>query len=397
MARRRLGVGETGDVRYEKIDTGKVRAFVRVRLRDGKLVQVQADDTSREKAKDRVLAAAMRRAREHADEQVGPATPLHVAATAWVRSQQAARHIGSTSADAYRGDIERMRGEDGIGDLPLADCTPPRVQGYLEELSRRTPSAAKRYKSLLRRTFAYADQRGADLDRPDPVGKVALTAPARPTPRAATLGDLEELRQRIVAWQDHADQPRRSGPRRWQHLADSVDVMLGTGIRIGELLALRWEDVDLGADTPTLTVSGTIVRRTGKHGGLERQPHAKTDAGHRTITLPRFVVAALLSVKLEADGGGEGYIFASRSGGPMCPHNFGRRWREVRGDEYAWITPHSFRRTTATMIDREADVDAAAAVLGHHGPETTTRHYIEKAAAIAPDMSDVLEKLAPRK
>ena len=46
-------------------------------------------------------------------------------------------------------------------------------------------------------------------------------------------------------------------------MADIIDLMLATGCRIGEILALRWSDLDLDGDLPTLTVSGTIKTETG--------------------------------------------------------------------------------------------------------------------------------------
>ena len=39
---------------------------------------------------------------------------------------------------------------------------------------------------------------------------------------------------------------------------DIVDIGLGTGVRIGELLAIRWQDIDLEAAQPTVTITGTL-------------------------------------------------------------------------------------------------------------------------------------------
>ena len=54
-------------------------------------------------------------------------------------------------------------------------------------------------------------------------------------------------------------------------MADIIDLMLATGCRIGEILALRWSDLDLDLDLPILTVSGTIKTETGK--GTYRKGH----------------------------------------------------------------------------------------------------------------------------
>ncbi|MGO2861382.1 MAG: hypothetical protein ACTIC1_09515 [Brevibacterium sp.] len=67
-------------------------------------------------------------------------------------------------------------------------------------------------------------------------------------------------------------------------------MMLGTGLRIFEVLALRWDDVDAG-EHPTLIVSGTLVYL--KKEELRRQSHTKTASGFRILILPAFAVEDL--------------------------------------------------------------------------------------------------------
>jgi integrase len=75
------------------------------------------------------------------------------------------------------------------------------------------------------------------------------------------------------------------GARRTPDLHDLVLVLLGTGMRIGEALALEWADLDLHADIPFVRVGATLVepRRDVATGqvfvaGLHRQPMTKTGA-----------------------------------------------------------------------------------------------------------------------
>ncbi|ASW57369.1 thioesterase II family protein [Plantactinospora sp. KBS50] len=56
------------------------------------------------------------------------------------------------------------------------------------------------------------------------------------------------------------------------------------------------------------------------------------------------------------------------------------------------VTPHTFRKTVATLIDKEADAKGAAAQLGHATEQVTNKHHIVK-PALAPDSSDILEQL----
>jgi integrase len=62
-------------------------------------------------------------------------------------------------------------------------------------------------------------------------------------------------------------------------LVDPVTVLIATGLRRSELLALRWSDFD--EQTGRLTVAGKVVRAAGT--GLVRLDDTKSDAGHRTV------------------------------------------------------------------------------------------------------------------
>jgi integrase len=106
--------------------------------------------------------------------------------------------------------------------------------------------------------------------------------------------------------------------------------MLATGARIGEILALRWEDLDLAAERPTLTICGTLVYVKGKD--FFRQEWTKSDAGYRMIVLPRFAVGMLLARKLVASDNPNDAIFASRHDTWLSPNNVRRQWRQARAE-----------------------------------------------------------------
>src|SRR3546814_3232502 len=84
-------------------------------------------------------------------------------------------------------------------------------------------------------------------------------------------------------------------------MADTIDLMLATGARIGEILALRWIDVHLDGDRPKVTISGTIKTEPGK--GTYRKTSPKSDSSLRTVIIPNFAAAVLvrrLSVATDA-------------------------------------------------------------------------------------------------
>src|SRR5260370_39416219 len=100
-----------------------------------------------------------------------------------------------------------------------------------------------------------------------------------------------------------------------------------------------------------------------------------------------------LARKLVAADNPNDAIFASRRGTWLSPNNVRRQWRQARADtDLAWVTPHTFRKTVATLINEEADTKSAAAQLGHASEEVTDTYYIAK-PVLAPDVSEILEQL----
>ena len=67
----------------------------------------------------------------------------------------------------------------------------------------------------------------------------------------------------------------------------------------------------------------------------------------------------------------------------------------LEGAEIVGVTPHAFRRTVATVLDREASVELAAELLGHSSTTVTKAHYIEPDENVDPVTAEILERLAP--
>lgn len=104
-------------------------------------------------------------------------------------------------------------------------------------------------------------------------------------------------------------------------------------------------------------------------------------------------MATLLRLQVTAAANVHDLVLPSSTGTLRDPHNLRRSWRDARASAgFDWVTPHTFRRTVATLIDRERSLEDAALQLGHSGTAVTSRHYIEK-TGLAPDLRDVLEAL----
>ena len=108
---------------------------------------------------------------------------------------------------------------------------------------------------------------------------------------------------------------------------------LTTGLRRGELLALRWEDIDL--ESRQLRVSRALQRVDGELRII--QP--KTATSTRVLVLPRLAIRYLREhrnrqnaerLRLGDAWRDHGLVFASSIGTPIEPRNVNRRWDELR-------------------------------------------------------------------
>jgi integrase len=152
------------------------------------------------------------------------------------------------------------------------------------------------------------------------------------------------------------------------------------GLRRGELLGLRWQDVDLvGAK---LEVVQTLQRVSGS---LRLVP-PKTDDSARTIPVPAVCVEALrehrkrqFAERAEAlpDWQDHGLVFPSRRGTPMEPDNLRRSWSEIRKRAGLGETRfHDLRHTCVTLLlDLGAPPHVVREIVGHSAIEVTMTIY----------------------
>lgn len=156
---------------------------------------------------------------------------------------------------------------------------------------------------------------------------------------------------------------------------------LGTGLRKGELLALRWQDVDL--QRRTLRVVQTVQRIQGS--GLQYGP-PKTLRSRRTIPLSQFAYDALrgrhASQTSDRKNAGEkwqenGLIFTTSIGTPLEASNLRRSFdAAIERAGVKRIRFHDMRHTCATMLLAQGvPVRVVMDILGHSSMKVTTDTY----------------------
>jgi integrase len=160
------------------------------------------------------------------------------------------------------------------------------------------------------------------------------------------------------------------GPRVERAEVLPMTVALAVGLRRGELVALRWADVDLAAGR--LGVRETIDRVEGRL----RSGAPKSAAGRRSIALPDVCVEALREHRarqaVERRLAGErwrehGLVFASTIGTPLEPRNLLRHCQETcAGLGLPRFTIRQLRHTAATfLLAQGVPLKVVQAILGH--------------------------------
>ena len=156
---------------------------------------------------------------------------------------------------------------------------------------------------------------------------------------------------------------------------------LFTGIRRGELLALRWSYVDF--DAKQITV-GEAIEET--QAGI-RFKTPKTKNSVRDVSLPDIVVDALrehrrqqLELRVALGLGkltDDALLFSKLDGSPQSPRAFSKEWADVAASiGMPEITLHALRHTHAShLIDAGLDVVKISRRLGHASPAITLRVY----------------------
>ncbi|WP_174688241.1 tyrosine-type recombinase/integrase [Corynebacterium mastitidis] len=350
-----------------QLDNGKWRADTRLRLPGGKNVRVRATGASRTAAKRNLEERCQQRLQGSDSTEISTTSPLNRLLEEWLPRHE----VSERTKEIYAQNI-RLHITPGIGDVRLNELTTPLLQLFLEGLS---PANAKTARAALGSACSLAVRWG--LMAHNPVRDTRLARQKRKPVRALTDAEMDAYRARLVEWCGG----NQHGPKRGEGLVEIMDVVRGTGCRIGEVLALRWQDVDLEAGT--ITIAGTIDEGRG------RKDMPKTEKSRRTIHAAPIAVEALKRQwgKEYREFLGEP-VFPTATGEYRTVRNTETRLRAARGDMK--IVPHDFRRTVATRIEARYGMLAASRHLGHESTSVTEQVYLA-APAVLPDYTEALE------
>jgi integrase len=279
---------------------------------------------------------------------------------AWLET---APDLKSSTINQYRMFYETYA-RASLGSIRLDRVTPNSLQRLYASL---TPAVGEKLHRVLHRAFAVAVMwRWLATNPCDHVLKPVYKTPQKVLWTQAELSKF--LTQTTAHWLNPV----------WV-------LLMATGCRLGEALALGWDDVNL--DGAVMTISRTLHRIDGEWV-LDT---AKTDSSARTIALPAVAVDAVRrQVQQQAawreSAGSEweawGLVFTGKTGKPLFASTIQHALkRECARLGIPAVTPHGLRHLHASLLlDEGVPITAVSARLGHANPQITMKIYAHSPA-----------------
>ncbi|MGZ8787320.1 MAG: tyrosine-type recombinase/integrase [Thermoanaerobaculia bacterium] len=267
---------------------------------------------------------------------------------------QSVRNLSDRTIRAYQSDLSQFHTH--VNETNMVDITPEDLESYLDKLGAGIyrDTSIRRKVAALKVFFRYLEEQGVVPESPARMLKIKRPVENRvPTilsPREIRAL-LEAPKQQIVDMTQIRDQSPGGRNRYFCAIRDNVilELLLSTGIRIGELVALNVTDVDL--DRQQIQITGRATRG-------------------RVVALSAEVVKALLTY---LDLRGERRLdtpalFVGRSGTRLTIYSIENIFKKhVRLAEIKrHVTPHSLRHTMAVqLVSSGADIREVQEILGH--------------------------------
>jgi integrase len=348
---------------YERMVGGKLQYVGQISLGrvDGKRVRRAVHGATKAEVR-----AKLKEVQRNADAGLTTAGPQTVGEwlTKWLSQLEAGQKKRYATVKRYSS-LARVHLIPGLGHHRLDKLSRVHVDDFLAaKLGELEPRTVHHLRAVLRTALNRALRDGLMLRN-----AAALTDPVEVPKKPKRSLSVDEARALLLAAQS-------------ERLEALYVLDLNLGLRIGEALALRWQDVNLNAGR--LSVVYNLQRVRGKLVLVE----PKTDESRRTISLPPAVVQALLNhrarqreerlrhLPLWQDSD---LIFTSQIGSPLDPSDVSRGFQEflVRKG-LPKVRFHDLRRSAATIMAKQHVLPHdLKRILGHSKIATTMEIYVD--------------------
>lgn len=172
-----------------------------------------------------------------------------------------------------------------------------------------------------------------------------------------------------------------------------IVICLYTGIRLGELLALTWNDIDFATGIMNISKTAYRIKQNGKPRIVIDQP--KTKNSNRAIPLPKQLLSILKQIKKSSNSE---YVISTRTGGIVGTRAYQKSYERILNKlNIPYKNFHSLRHTFATRaIEMGMDVKTLSEILGHKNPMITLQRYTHSMMSYKTEMMNKMGKMLIR-
>lgn len=322
--------------------------------------------------------------------------------------QKVANGLRPGTASSYKGHIERYL-KPLLGKKKLVDLSPADVEWLLAEIRKPRPAPAKRTRGQHAAPKAMGPSTARRVHAT--LRSALSTAKMRRYVTFNAAADVElpkVVRHRVKPWS------RDELTAFLTHVSTEADGPLfelyaTTGLRRGELLGLRWSDIDLDARILTVrqqltenpsNASGPDCGVCGHHHGSVAFGEPKTEGGHyRRVPLLEGVVGALMVHRLSQGdlraSFGEVWadhdlVFCRDDGNPMLPSGVSARFHQLSDAAgLRRVRLHDLRHGyVSLLLESGVDIAAISKIVGHSSIQITADIYGHLADTAAQSVVD---------
>ena len=270
--------------------------------------------------------------------------------------------LGSVKESSYQTYLRQINVHllPALGHLPLSEVTPAVVHGFVTQMEGAgfAHSTVKGALRLLNAALRSAQEEGLILK--NPCRKIHVQPKEAAEQRVLNRSEQDALRSAAM---NQNDLPTL--------------LSLYTGMRLGEVCALKWSDIDW--EKKTITVRRTAQRTASMENREGRRTllmigSPKSKRSHRILPVPDFLFALLKKSYPAADA--DAYIFG-RPDRAAEPRTMQRHFQQLtRALGLSGVHFHTLRHSFATrLMELGVDIQTISALLGHQSAKTTLDFY----------------------
>jgi len=258
----------------------------------------------------------------------------------------------------------------GLGSLPLRELTVKKLSGFLKQkkqagrLDKKGGLSAKTISDILAIIKSAVKMALSDYSIANGAGLLEIKAPSFKQRQIETFSEYEL--QILTNYLLQNFTPSNA----------AILLCLNTGLRLGEVCALRWADIDLKAQTLFVRQSVQRITQNGKSRLLIQTP--KSETSKRTIPLTAEILLMLKA--LQKDSSKE-YVFGGSC--PLEPRTMQYRFASLL--KKCGIVQRNFHVLRHTFASRYvasgADVKSLSEILGHTNVRITMQLYVHPTLA----------------